>query len=83
VSTAWIVLVQCSIMRSYTDWRNEESGFDFLGRQDTILFIGVSKPVPGSTQPPVQLVTVGPSVGSKRPVREADFSAPANDKDNN
>ena len=56
---------------------------DFLQRQNSLLFVRASKPVLGSTQPPVEWVTVARSVGAKRPVREADYSHPVSDEGKN
>jgi hypothetical protein len=46
------------------------------GRVKNFLFSTSSRPVPGSTQPPIQWVPGALSPGVKRPGREADHSPP-------
>jgi hypothetical protein len=62
----------------YSDWlRAGRSGFDSRRRMGIFLFDTISRPALRSTQPPIQWVPGPPSLGLKRPGREADHSPPS------
>lgn len=54
--------------------------FGFPYRQVTFLPYNVSMPAAGPIHPPIQWVTWDFSLGVKRPVNEADHSAPSSAK---
>jgi hypothetical protein len=55
----------------------ERSGFDSRQGEEIFLFSTASRPALGPTQPPIQWVPGGLSVGVKRLGREADHSHPS------
>jgi hypothetical protein len=66
-------LVQCWPM----DWMIGVLGFDFQWELGIFLFITTSRMALGPTQPPIQQVTGGLSLGVKQPGSEADHSPPS------
>jgi len=56
----------------------DDRGFESRQGLGIFLFTTASKPAMGPTQPPIQWVTATPSLGLKRPGREADRSPPSN-----
>jgi hypothetical protein len=60
-----------------TGWKIGWSGFDFRLGLWIFLFDNVFRPALGPTQPPIQWVPRGLSLGVKRPGREADYSPPS------
>jgi hypothetical protein len=66
-----------SIQRWATGWTSGVVGFDSRRGLGIFLSTTASRSALGPTQPPIEWVPAAPSLGVKRPVREADHSPPS------
>jgi hypothetical protein len=77
VNLLFYKLLSDSHAKKATGWTIGVLGFDFRRGVGIFLFTTAPRTALGPTQPPIQWVLESPSLGVKRPGREADHSPPS------